>query len=158
MTAASAALLTVFSYDHGALGRNLEGVTEEEARVRAESGANSINWLVGHILLHRQDVHRSLGLDLAWPEEWGDGGCYRQGESGEMGEGARDLSELVERLAWSQSLLIPALQSASDELLDSRFDEKRSVSERVSFLGWHEGYHVGQVGSARRSLGKSGAI
>jgi hypothetical protein len=33
-----------------------------------------------------------------------------------------------------------------------------AVMEQVTFLGFHEAYHLGQIGLLRKMLGKEGAI
>jgi len=130
----SAALLTVYRFTYFTLERNLEGLTDDEALVAPAPGGNCVNWLVGHILLYRDVVHRP------------------------MPEGVPTLAVLGAARERSQAQVLERLEQVGAERLAERASETMTVTERLGFLGFHEAYHVGQVGLSRRLLGKAGAI
>ena len=154
----AAPLVVAYRYAHGALERNLEDISEAEALVSPERGGNCVNWLVGHVLWSRNRVHALLGIAPAWPEQFGSSECYHRGAAGFPADDAVPLHQLREGLRQSQASVIGGLERASTERLSEPATETMTVGEQLAFLGFHEGYHVGQVGLLRRFLGKTGAI
>ncbi len=156
-TAATASLQTVFRFAHASLERNLAGISEAEALSRPERGGNSINWVVGHLLVYRDGIHGLLGLPPAWPASLGDPAPYRRNTDGELREPA-PLAALQTAFDASQQALMSRLARLTAGRLAEPATDTMSVAEQLGFLGFHEGYHAGQVGLARRLLGKEGAI
>jgi predicted RNA polymerase sigma factor len=65
----------------------------------------------------------------------------------------------------TQQRLIPALQALSDATLSAEVPEQfrrapllGTVGQALVRLGYHEGYHNGQIGILRRMAGKEAAI
>jgi len=156
MSASSLAVL--YRFAHSALERNLEGLTDEESVAPPGTAGNCANWLVGHLLWTRDAIHGLLGLPPAWPAHLGSSQPYSRGSKGFSGANAVSLTMLREALAGSQEQVMAALGRISTSRLEERATDTQTVEERLAFLGFHEGYHVGQVGLVRRLLGKSGAI
>jgi len=156
MSASSLAVL--YRFAHSALERNLEGLTDDEAVAPPGAAGNCANWLVGHLLWTRDYVHGLLGLPPAWPTHLGSSQPYSRGSTGFSAANAVSLTKLREALASSQEQVMAALGHVSASRLEERASDAQTVGERLAFLGFHEGYHVGQVGLVRRLLGKTGAI
>ena len=154
----TASLVTLYQFAHTTITRNLDSVTESEALVRPEDGGNCINWIVGHLLLHRDRVHDLLGLPAAWSQELGPSDLYRRGATGIMSETAVPLATMRAELTRSQEAVLERLPRLSAQRLAERATNTMTVEERLAFFGVHEGYHAGQVGLLRRLLGKAGAI
>jgi uncharacterized damage-inducible protein DinB len=154
----SAALLTVYRFTHLTLERNLEGLTDGEALVPPGPGGNCVNWLVGHILLYRDVIHTLLGLAPAWESSLPSSEPYRRGSHSPLPEGVPTLAVLGAAREPSQAQVLERLERVGAERLAERASETMTVAERLGFLGFHEAYHVGQVGLSRRLLGKAGAI
>jgi uncharacterized damage-inducible protein DinB len=155
MTAAP--LIIQYRFAHSALERNLDGVDDDESLSSPESGGNCLNWIVGHLLLSRNGVHALLGLNPAWLDTLGASDPYQRGSTGST-DRAVPLSELRGALGQSQTAVLAALEQISSERLAEQATETMTVAERLAFLGFHEGYHVGQTGLLRRVLGKACAI
>jgi DinB family protein len=156
MTAAP--LIIQYRFAHSALERNLEGVNDGESLSSPDAGGNCLNWIVGHLLLSRNGVHALVGLNPAWPEGLGASDPYKRGSTGFPRDRAVPLSKLRGALGQSQTAVLAALKQISPEQLAEQATETMTVGERLAFLGFHEGYHVGQTGLLRRVLGKAGAI
>ena len=156
MSAPAIAVLYRFAYN--TLGRNLEGVTDAESVIPPGAAGNCANWLVGHLLWTRDFVHGLLGLGPAWPPQLGSSQPYSRGSTGFVAADAVALTKLRDALAISQDQVLAALGNISEARLAERATDTQSVGERLAFLGFHEGYHVGQIGLVRRLLGKAGAI
>jgi uncharacterized damage-inducible protein DinB len=147
-----------FGFSARALSLNLEGITDEESRVRPAAGGNSINWLVGHIVSYRQVVLELLGESPVWPKERTD--AYGRGSNGDVQDDLRlPVDGLLDALKSTTAVIVPLLEALSDEAMAAQPPGlKQPLGQRLAFLAFHESYHVGQVGLARRLLGKPGAI
>ncbi len=140
--------LIVLKSSHMVLNRNLKDITHEESLVTPAQGGNSINWLLGHIIVSRDDIRELIGLDKLYGDEMK---MYHRGaESVDPGE-LVDLTKLLDIYNSGQQVLEERLKE-----LDLR-DENEKY-RMVTFLAFHESYHTGQTGILRRIIGKEGAI
>jgi hypothetical protein len=146
-----------YRYTHFVLKKNLANTTHEESLSRPEPGGNCLNWVLGHILLNRNDAHRLLGLEPVWTEA--EGSPYQRGASGldPAGPGVRELETMIADLDRSQEQIQAALVTATDErLLQQEGDG--TVGDLLYGLTFHEAYHAGQTGILRRLAGKEGTL
>jgi uncharacterized damage-inducible protein DinB len=155
--AASLAFLVGFS--NRALGLNLEGLTHDDALAQPAGGGNCVNWLLGHILVHRNRMLEALGEPPSWTSP--SAARYDRGSApitGE-GEGVERLETLREELDRAHERVMEAIRRAGDgKLAEPRPGSQANVGQYVGFLSQHEMYHAGQVAILRRTLGKEGAI
>jgi hypothetical protein len=149
---------TLRGYNEFVVHKNMEGVTQEESLRRPDAGGNCMNWVLGHILLHRNPMLTALGKDPIWPRER----CepYARGSEGHPGDGAAEVSEMLAAIADSHARIEAALDEATDEALDAPVEAntETTVAERVIGLQFHEAYHAGQLGVLRRLTGRDGAL
>lgn len=139
---------------------NTDGITDEESLVRPQPGGNSANWILGHITSVRQGVVNRLGDALPVDERLKQ---YRRGSEGDVAQPIpfHELVALYDRL---HPLLIARLQNLTEAELVAKSPmptpagPDASLGAALSSLVFHESYHVGQLGVARRLLGKSCAI
>lgn len=139
-----------------ALGKNLEGITHEKSVVQPPSGANCINWVAGHILFFRNDLHALLGAEPAW-----DGERMKRYDRGSppITDPAAALPYDELRAGLEKSLA--TMNAAVDAMDPARLAEpaaRGTVGDRISFLLFHETYHIGQLGVLRRLVGLPGAL
>ena len=140
--------LIVIKSSHLVLNRNLTDITHEESMITPEGGGNSINWILGHIIVSRDDIRESLGL----PRLCGDDmKIYDRLTEGLDAAKAYDFSKLIEMYNSGQAELEEKLKST-----DLTGDNEKY--RMVTFLAFHESYHTGQTGILRRIIGKEGAI
>jgi len=151
------ALALQLGYTHFVIRKNLEGTTQEESLWRPERGGNSVNWVLGHILIHRNKIHQLIGLDPVWAEL--DDGPYRRGSNplDPADPGVKTLEAMSAALDRSQEQVQGALAELSDERLGETRGEN-TVGELLYGLSFHEAYHAGQTGVLRRVAGKEGAL
>lgn len=163
-TVTSPVLATItaqLGFAHWAVMTNLEGISDDEALRLPQPGGNSINWIAGHLIVPRQGFLRGFdqGPFLS-PESLT---AYNRGTKADekMPETLTALRELLTR---SHEALIETISRFDEETLASKapFSPNKDPNETVvSLLGKlvvHEGYHAGQIGIARRLVGKAGAI
>jgi uncharacterized damage-inducible protein DinB len=145
-----------------ALAANLEGFTDEDALAQPPGGGNCVNWVVGHVIVHRNHMLRSLGHAPVWGAD--EDARYDRGSPPVTGaEGALPLARLTEALDRSREAVLGALESATDEQLaavpaSASGSATGPIGRRLALLMVHEGYHAGQVATLRRISGRAGAI
>ena len=154
-------IVTQLEISHRSIHRNVEGVTHEESLKRPDAGGNSINWIVGHIVGGRSGVLAALGAQPPVARERL--AQYARGSSGEV-ENPLRFEELLELFDRTQAPLVAALRSVGDEKLTAKSPMRSPAGDDATFaqalaaMTLHECYHAGQLGFARRLVGKKGAI
>ncbi len=124
---------------------NLEGITNEES-LKEMHNCNSINWIVGHLIYTRNSITSQLGLPPVADEAMK--AIYARGTIDPDLSKAISLDVLKKLYVDSQPQIIESLGKITDEV----------VLEQLTFMGFHEAYHIGQIGLLRKMLGKEGAI
>ena len=150
-------LRSIFRTTNNVLMLALADLEDETARrrTRGQSGP-SIAWTVGHLLDHRFKVLRLLGVDRESPyaATFGDTAATN-------GMNYPTLEDF--RLQWAQvhADLETAFTQAPPDLLDrplpggGAHGETR-IRDKLAFYAWHEGYHMGVIGAARKAFGLPG--
>ncbi len=148
-----------------ALQVNLKGVTHEQSLEAPAAGGNCLNWIAGHILAARRTILARLGEPAA-----GDGeelAAYRRGSQGlSAGDPCLPLDKLLAELKASGERIAALLEALDPAALEEPLEvagvpgapQKPTVGSFLTFLLFHESYHVGQLGLGRRLLGQPGAI
>lgn len=140
--------LIVLQSSHMVLNRNLKDITHEESLIAPAGGGNSLNWIVGHIIVSRDDIRELIGLDRLCGDDMK---MYDRDTEPVTPDKLMDLGKLIEMYNDGEGILEEKLKST--DLRDN--NEKYRM---VTFLAFHEAYHVGQTGILRRVIGKEGAI
>lgn len=150
-------LLRLFEAGYRTIKTNLEGVSHEESMRCPAGGGNCINWVMGHLAGTRMGV-----LSMAGGEEIA--GREIQSIYDAQADAppfdptrAQPLEALVAILDRSQEAMRVALPRLTEERLGAP-SLLGTVGETLAFLTFHEGYHSGQLGVLRRTLGKPGKI
>lgn len=137
-----------FSFTTRMITNFIDGITDEAACVSPSLPANSLNWVVGHIVVSRQRATRALGLDDFLPADttarYATGSPPVTPES----EDAVPLSTLRGYLLTAEEMLSSSLAQADEEklatVIETRFGP-RPVGQHLDGLHWHETYHIGQL-------------
>ncbi len=124
---------------------NFEGITHEES-LREMHNCNSANWLLGHLVLYRNTVLSQVGLPAIADEKMKE--IYGRGVVKPDMTKAIPLDTLKKMYEESQPGIMQSIEKVKDE----------AALEQLTSLGFHEAYHLGQVGLLRKMLGKEGAI
>ena len=152
----------MFSLATRAMAANLEGFTHDDALAQPPGGGNCVNWILGHVVVHRNHMLRALGAEPVWGADAD--ARYERGSAPVTGpERALPLETLLEALASSRERLLASLETVGDERLaavpaDATGSAAAPIGRRLAVLMVHEGYHVGQVATLRRLSGRAGAI
>ena len=141
--------------------KNLEGISDEEALRLPQPGGNSINWITGHLITPRQAFLKAFG-QAAYLSPTSLAAYTRGSKPGE--QMPETLDGLRDSLIRSHDALIALISNFDDAALDAKApfspgnDPNETVGTLLGKLVVHEGYHAGQIGMARRLVGKAGAI
>jgi uncharacterized damage-inducible protein DinB len=153
-------LVQQFGAIYSVIARNVEGVTHADSLVPGAGGANTANWILGHLVNVHNGVMRIIDAPPVWESE--------QLERARFDHPIRDARDaidwdtLVERFNASRDACLAALASLTDEALAEKMpDPFGKDTTRAGMLGVlvvHQCYHAGQLGMTRRAAGHKTAI
>ena len=118
-------------------------VSDTAAHVRP-GGANSLNWVAGHVLSTRLVVLRFLEAELPGIDGAALRALYGKDTHPDAAR-ALPLAELRAGLEASQTALEQALNSADLSVVRDFPMGQQPLGDLVDFFGWHEAYHAGQL-------------
>ena len=154
-------LIKLFDFHEKALQMNMEGLTGEESLVEPKPGGNCLNWIAGHIVAARNAILKLVGEEPVWDD--GKAAPYQRGAKPPLDpDSLQDLDHILADFKRSQERIKAGLSRLTAEDLAASAGEgatgEETVGMRLSFLQFHEAYHLGQIGLLRRILGREGAI
>lgn len=152
-----ALLVPRFGFNDKLLLGETQGFTDADWSWRPPTGGNAALWILGHVTRYRRAIRRRLGEALpeaSWEAR------YARGVSAD-GPLASSAAELVPDLLASGRALAERIPTLPAEALAAPFgstfpDGATTLCGGLSFLYFHETYHLGQIGYLRRLLGKPG--
>ena len=151
------------TYCQSVVQRHTEDISQEESARTPDSGGNSMNWELGHILVSRNAMLDLVGADPILNDEEKE--AYGRGKKpGEGVEGYLPLATLRERHKESGERLMQGLRDLDPAKLNEKApyspfeNPKETLGTLLGFFLFHEAYHTGQTGVVRRLLGKEGLI
>lgn len=148
-------LADAFARNAGVIARQAEGLTHNDRLIQPSERGNCLNWVLGHIAVHRDYILEALGekkiLGAAPIARYDRGSAPILGE----GEGVLPLATLLAAIDQTQVNIAVALarSSPADLAKEAPKSEPKTVAEMAFFLYWHETYHVGQTEYLRQLAG-----
>ena len=152
-------LIEVLKRNQWVIKAQTDGLSHDECLLQLPFRGNCLNWVLGHIAVHRDKVLPLLGKESVLDEAAVE--LYRRGsEPIQQGAEALLLGKLLEALDQIQERVAAELGRVSPDELAALYDEERghSVGDRIEFLLWHETYHVGQLEYLRQLAGKDDTV
>lgn len=144
-------ILTIYQFNKRALLINLDSISEDDCKKMPAPNLNSLNWILGHIVLTRDEILGELGKSLLCSDEMRE--IYKTGEDSRDLRSGLTMHVLLEKFNKSQSLIEFALENPKAEALIYE-----DTLNKLGFYAFHEAYHVGQTAFIRKLLGKKGQI
>jgi uncharacterized damage-inducible protein DinB len=142
---------------------NLAGLSQADSLVQPTPGGNCLNWVVGHLACVYNNVLSMLGQEQIVPSERLK--RYDRGTSALQDPAeALELNELIGICEKALAGIDVGLSALTPERLDEKAptsptnNPNETVRSLMTVLGFHQAYHVGQLGILRRIAGKPGAI
>lgn len=150
----------LFAMNNRILHRQLEGLTHADSLVQPPVRGNCLNWILGHILVHRDYILDALGSEKLLDEATTRRYDRESAPILEDGDDVMQLESLVSLLDESSARIAAALSGATAESLAADLPDgvMQTVGRSVDFLHWHETYHVGQTELLRQLAGKDDKV
>ncbi|HEX6745843.1 MAG TPA: DinB family protein [Longimicrobium sp.] len=153
----SALLQAMLAFETRAAQANLNGLTHDDALAQPPGGGNCVNWMLGHIVTHRNHMLRLMGRGPVWGAEL-DARYDRGSAPVTDGDGAVPLDQLLEAMERARAALSDGFAEMTPERLAEETGRGGPLGQRLALMLGHELYHVGQISILRRLLGHPGAI
>ena len=143
---------------YNVLLKQLGGLTNEDTLLQPPFRGNSLNWVLGHIITHRNLMLNAMGKPSLWTEP--ETAMYFTGSEPITGPDSPHLSleHLLADLHTSQEQILQTFESMSDEELAAPYNDTLSIEARVTSLSWHEAYHTGQTELLRQLAGTDDGV
>lgn len=150
-------LADLFDWTYQIIHMQAKGLSHEASVLQLPFRGNCFNWVVGHLVQHRDVVLKALGQSPLLTEAQKE--MYKRG-SAPLTDGATAvaLPQLLRLLDESQKQITAVLQTLPVEAFDQIYREPSTLGESLRFLHWHETYHTGQLEILRQLAGTDDAI
>lgn len=149
----------LYETNHWVLTHQTDGLTHEDSLLQLPFRGNCLNWIVGHLLVSRERALSLLGIKGTWTDEE----IARYKFDSEPITSPDDpailpFERLLADFERTQEQLADGFAEISEQQLAEVDDNGRSVAERLLFIAWHEGYHLGQTEYLRQLAGKDDKV
>lgn len=142
-------LISIIKYNHFAVNKNLENIDQQYSLREPESGGNSINWVLGHIVLNRDGVLKLLGCKKMCDKKMEK--IYMKTSHIRENKESIRISRILKMFNDSQEEITKSLSELDPE-------ENKDTVLNIAGYAFHESYHAGQLGILRRIIGKRGKL
>lgn len=153
------AIKTQYFLTYRTIDMNTDGMTHEDSLRQPSPAGNCANWILGHMTAVQNEVLKLLGEEPAWQSD----SLQRTSAPITSAAEAIDWDVMRAELLASEERCLAALDALAPERLDepgypNPLGGEITFGELLNFLGFHQAYHAGQLGTARRFAGLEGAI
>lgn len=149
-------LAEVYERNQWVIGEQTKGLTHADSLLQPEMRGNCLNYVLGHVLVHREKVMKMLSLERLTTDEQYDRYNYGADPVLEEGPGIIPLEEMLAMLEKAANLLAERIKTLTPAELEVEVKLGESVAtlgQRIEFFGWHDTYHVGQTEYLRQLSG-----
>ncbi len=150
-------LIKVFQTSDYIMNMVLGDVSNNDAlkRVRGTEGS-SVTWIVGHLCSYRVNIMKMFGSDKQNDfEEF----YYKNGATD--GAGYPEISDVLKKWNDLSIEFYDVMKNVVDDQLlkpekSNGTHNEKTVLDTLTFLNWHEAYHMGVIGMIRKEFGYPG--
>ena len=156
-------LVAQLGFTHFVIKANTSGLRHRDSLVQPAPGGNCLNWVLGHMLVARNEFMEFLGLEPLWDTQEREP-YKRAGPPLADPDEAMAFDRLLADLDATQQALTEALGQLPGERLAEKApssptnDPNETVGSLIAGFVFHDAYHAGQTGLLRRIAGREGAI
>ena len=138
-----------------------DGLTDEDCLVESPYNINTLNWVLGHIAVNRDNVLVLLGEEPVLDEA--STGRYQRGSEPVTGSdaGVLTLSELLGALAAGQERINSAVSKLGEDDLAREVpvgEGTMPLGQRLFGFYFHDTYHTGQTDLLRQVAGANDQV
>ncbi len=140
-------MVAMLNFQSGIYNNAYEELTNEKSFERPGKNSNHINWLLGHILTCRYMLANICGVEDQDP--------YNKMYFPKLEE-ANDYKTIEEiKSHWEgiSNKLVNVISELTDEELHTEIPNMGTRYDLINFFIYHEAYHLGQIGYARKLAG-----
>ncbi len=129
----------------------LDGLDNAAVQQRIGDGLNPMIWIAGHMAVSRCNLARALGNPVN--HDWGD--RFDRGAEVDDPRPFPSVEEVLAKWAEATAILKRRFEELTDEELSAAAPRDFPIADKtmrgmINFLGFHEAYHVGQLGFLRQ--------
>jgi hypothetical protein len=154
-------ILKAFQDNLYVIHRHTFEITPQESLIEPPFRGNTINWVIGHIVVGRDEVLNLLDARPVMTHPV-DIETYQSGSDPQApGYKPMPFNRLMDHLNESQKRLEKALSRMPNAAFAKTIQTPkgpRSLLEVINGLHWHETYHAGQLELLRQLAGRNDAI
>jgi uncharacterized damage-inducible protein DinB len=145
----------MFKFDAGFLKKQLEGISDSDLHKRINNAGSSIHWIVGHITASRTQICQLIGAKAEFKHSdlfKGDGKDLQDPSAYPA------ISELFKSFDSATRKLNKRLGELTEKDLKKEGKGKwpqggKTMLDGITFMCWHEGWHLGQIAYLKKRLG-----
>jgi uncharacterized damage-inducible protein DinB len=146
-------LALIYKLNNNLIARSLEGLSDEDAWRQVGSG-NPIAWLLGHLT----ETRAGLLAEMGHPFRYGWTRTFQRGSILQERSGYPTREAIEQAWQGTHAAMRDAFGAIRVEQLGAPAKRSpvpgvQSVADLIAFCGFHEAYHVGQIGFIRKQLG-----
>jgi uncharacterized damage-inducible protein DinB len=149
-------LALIFKLNNNLIARSLEGLSDEEAWAQPTGSGNPIAWLLGHLTEARAGMLTEMGMPFTygWTRVFQRGSAL-QDRSGYPTRAAIETAWTATHAAMRDAFASVAAERLAGPVTRRPVPGVENLTDLIAFCGFHESYHVGQIGFIRKQLGHS---
>lgn len=137
----------------------LAGLDREALLKRPGAGSNPLLWIAGHLASSRYGLAGALGHPLEFPL----GKVFFRGAAPDDLSALPEIGPILEAWRDISTVVMARLEQATAEELGAPSPRPFPIADStvrgaVTFLAYHEGYHIGQLAYLRKWLGFPGLV
>jgi uncharacterized damage-inducible protein DinB len=145
-------LISDFERNRRILHSQTEGLTHADSLLQP-SGANCLNWTIGHIVVHRDKVIEACGGEPILAVGQVDRYTNESDPITEEGPDVVPLVTLMDQLDQTQERLAQVVADADLDAIQTVNERDVPLWKRVHFWYFHDTYHTGQTEMLRGLAG-----
>jgi len=145
-----------FKRNNNVLDRQVVGLTHADSLRQPEPRGNCLNYVIGHILVGRDNVLEMLGAERLLSEDEKERYDTDAAPITVVEDGVIAFERLLVFMRESSRLIEEALSALTAEELagEAKFGKRNGpLGHWIEFLGWHDTYHIGQTEYLRQLAG-----
>src|SRR5262245_43596924 len=147
-------LALIFKLNNNLIARSLEGLSDEDVWRQPSGSGNPIGWILGHLTETRAGMLTEMGtaFDCGWSRAF-QRGSMLQDRSGYPARAAIEAAWKATHGAMRDAFANVAADQLTRPVSRRPVPGVETLADLIAFCGFHESYHVGQVGFIRKQLG-----
>jgi uncharacterized damage-inducible protein DinB len=141
-------LSNVYTRNQWVINEQTKGLTHADSLLQPDRRGNCLNFVLGHILVHREKIMKMLDLELLLTNSLFKRYDFDADPVLEDGPNIIPLEELLALLEKSTGLLVEAIKRLTQADLEREVtlgNSTATLGQRIEFFSWHDTYHVGQT-------------